>query len=825
MTMLIDVDTLPAGARGGRRTSRFWAPRTGPIAHLREALASDVVLVRGPAGVGKTSLLRQFATSLHDDPDLGVQIIDGSTTTPEHLIRIAQAFAEGPSRHVLLVDNHTEGVGVTSEDLLDMLRADEELRIVVATRYATGLESPLVALEFDVHIVAPHRLRMTRDELALVLELNGIETTEVAVDELADHTHGWLALGQLASARLRLEALSLRTRDEAIAVAEYANEALTTDMEERLGIPITDEVRLLAVAPYINAALADAMGIDSRSGGTAELLVHLQRAGFVWPSSTRLVLAEPLRQHWLRHISAREPELVASSRVRLLDHLVSAGEPLLAAQLAADADQWRTVASILRTSAPEIWARDEEAFAHVLARLRASSPTAPLAVEALLALDPETALSPETPGLAVAALNGLPDAKTAATGNLEGLTLRVSLLRAAGRFALATEAASLLIDRLRRVREHEPTATAEGWYQAGMTALAMGRLRDAAQSLRQAESLAPPARRTRARGALAVIALLDGDVRGAASIVEENRDDIWLSSPWGEGLRIARAWLQLEAGDAVSARSLLDEIPSTQGARELWPYAASIHALAFLLSGAASDALALLRTWSGRARSVPPSHYQSTQLLTARAKVLIALRQAKKALALFEGPFALSPATAPAIALSHLYAGRTHDAFVMSVKWGLHSEPAPRAALESLVVSVVADVRLNGVTAHRTAAQRAESLSMRHDLWSPWSAVAPEDRALVLQMLSPAARERVTRLSSFFASSVSVPHLTKREQVVLTHLTPTSTIADIARILVVSPNTVKTQLQSLYRKLEVSDRSSAIRAAHTWGLIETETEA
>lgn len=824
--MLIDVDTLPAGARVTRRTSRFWAPREGPISHLREALASDIVLLRGPTGVGKTSLLRQFALTLQDDTEIGVQLIDGNLTPPESIDRIAEGFASGPSRHVLLIDDHVEGVGVSSEHLLQMLHADSELRIVVGTRYATGLESPLVALEFDVHVVPAARLRMTRDELALVLALNGVETTEAATDELAERTHGWPALGQLASARLRLEGLPLRTREEAIAVADYAGAALTSDMEQRLDIPITDEVRLLAVAPFINAALAEAMGIDSTTGSTAELLVHLQHAGLVWPSSTRLVLAEPIREQWLRDISARTPGVVTTARLSLLNHLVEAGEPLLAAQIAADAEQWQTLASVLRDSAPEIWARDADSFAHLVGRLRDSAPTDPLSIDVLLALDPDTALSPETPGLAVSALGRLPDAKTAAAAsNLEALTLRISLLRAAGRFALATESASLLVDGLRRHRDAEPEASAEGWYQAGMTAFAMGRLRDAAQSLRQSERLASPAGRSRVRGALAVIALLDGDVRGASGIVSQNRDDNWTASPWGEGLRVATAWLQLEGGDPASARALLDQIPSTRGARELWPYAASIHALAFLLSGAASDSLGLLRVWAVRARSTPPSHYQSTQLLTARAKVLIALRQARKALALFEGPFSLSPATAPAIALSQLYAGRTHEAFVMSVKWGLHHEPAPRAALESLVVSVVADVRLNGVSAHRTAAQRAESLSIQHDLWSPWSAVAPEDRALVLQMLTPAARERVSERRSFFASSVSVPHLTKREQVVLAHLTPTSTIADIARVLVVSPNTVKTQLQSLYRKLEVSDRSSAIRAAHAWGLIEIETEA
>lgn len=822
--MLIDVEATPTNARSARRTSRFWAPRDAALARLEEALSGDVVLVRGPAGVGKTSLLRQFAASLEDDHARGVQLLDGASASATSLPRVLEAFAEGPSAHILLVDNFSDDTGLSTENLLDMLRSDPDLRIIVATRLSTGLESPLVALEFDVQVIAAENLRMTRQELATVLALNGVESSDVAIDVLAEHTYGWAALGQLASTRLRLEGMALRTQDDAVAAARYAVAALTNDMEQRLALPVTDEMRLLAVAPYITAPLAEAIGMDTTAVLTRDLLVRMQAAGLVWPGSSRVTLAEPIRDQWLGEITARSPQLVSTARLRLLDHLVEGGEPLLAAQLSADSGQWNTLAGVLRSAGPEIWARDREAFGRLVASLRNGAPAEARVVDALLALDAETASSPETPAQVVGALGRLPDAKTAAAGNIEALILRVSLLRAAGRFALATEASSLLSDALRRRRDIEEHAVHEGWYQIGMTAFAMGKLRDAALALGQTERAAPPARRMRARGALAVIALLEGDVRGARVIVEENRDDAWFASPWGEGMRVADAWLLLENGDAAGARARFDAIPATAGARELWPFAASAHALSFLLSGAASDALGLLRAWTGRARSTPPSHYQSTQLLTARAKVLIALRQARKALALFEGPFALSPATAPAIALSQLYAGRTHEAYVMSVKWGLHYEPSPRAALESLVVSVVADVRLNGVEAHRTAVQRAEALSTRHDLWGPWSAVAPEDRQLVLRMLSPAARAVVSERPSFFASSVSVPHLTKREQVVLAHLTPTSTIADIARALVVSPNTVKTQLQSLYRKLEVSDRSSAIRAAHAWGLIEGDAE-
>lgn len=822
--MLIDVDSIPTGVRATRRISRFWAPRPASLALLRDALSSDVVLLRGPAGVGKTSLLRQFAASLDDDAQSGVQFVDGSVTMPESVPQILAAFCDGPSTHVLLIDNHTEGSGLSTEHLLHLLRSDPALRIVVATRQATGLESPLVAIEFDVQVIPTEHLLMTRDELAEVLELNGVATTEVGIDALAERTHGWPALVQLAAARLRLEGMPLRTRDEAMAAAGYANAAFTTDLEQRLDMPVSDDVRLLAVAPHVTVAIADAMGVDPREGSTGELVAHLQDAGFMWPSSTRLTLAEPVREQWLREITAHRPDDVGRARLNLLAHLVAGGEPLLAAQLAADAEQWATLAGVLRSSGPEIWARDPEGFRRLVSLLRTRAPMTPAVVDALLTLDPDTAVSLETPGLVVSALGQLPDAKSAASGDLDALILRVSLLRAAGRFALATEAAALLSDAARRSGELSDEMACEAWYQVGMTSFAMGRLRDARVMLGQSERIAPPALRMRARGAIAVVDLLEGDVRGAQQVVAPDRDDNWRGSPWGEGLHLAEAWLRLEAGDAAGARALLDRLPATAGARELWPFAAAVHALAFLLSGSASDALGLLRTWMSRARSTPPSHYQSTQILTARAKVLIALRQARKALSLFEGPFALASTTAPAIALSHLYAGRTHEAFVMSVKWGLHHEPSPRAALESLVVSIVADLRLNGVAAHRTAAQRAEALSIRHDLWSPWSAVAPEDRALVLQMLSPASRDEITRRCSFFASSVSVPHLTKREQVVLAHLTPSSTIADIARTLVVSPNTVKTQLQSLYRKLEVSDRSSAIRAAHAWGLIDTETE-
>ena len=60
--------------------------------------------------------------------------------------------------------------------------------------------------------------------------------------------------------------------------------------------------------------------------------------------------------------------------------------------------------------------------------------------------------------------------------------------------------------------------------------------------------------------------------------------------------------------------------------------------------------------------------------------------------------------------------------------------------------------------------------------------------------------------------------LTKRERVVLAHLTEETTLDDIARRLFVTRNTVKSQVRSAYRKLGVSTRAEAVERARELGL-------
>jgi LuxR family maltose regulon positive regulatory protein len=71
--------------------------------------------------------------------------------------------------------------------------------------------------------------------------------------------------------------------------------------------------------------------------------------------------------------------------------------------------------------------------------------------------------------------------------------------------------------------------------------------------------------------------------------------------------------------------------------------------------------------------------------------------------------------------------------------------------------------------------------------------------------------------------SALVEPVTSRERVVLRYLPTLLTLTDIARELSVSPNTVKTHLRHLYRKLAVGNRRDAVRAARRLGLLTGES--
>jgi two-component system response regulator DesR len=61
--------------------------------------------------------------------------------------------------------------------------------------------------------------------------------------------------------------------------------------------------------------------------------------------------------------------------------------------------------------------------------------------------------------------------------------------------------------------------------------------------------------------------------------------------------------------------------------------------------------------------------------------------------------------------------------------------------------------------------------------------------------------------------------LTAREREVVSHISRGETNAEIAKVLFLSPHTVKEHTSAIYRKLGVRNRAQAVKAAQRLGLI------
>jgi len=85
-----------------------------------------------------------------------------------------------------------------------------------------------------------------------------------------------------------------------------------------------------------------------------------------------------------------------------------------------------------------------------------------------------------------------------------------------------------------------------------------------------------------------------------------------------------------------------------------------------------------------------------------------------------------------------------------------------------------------------------------------------------LQLLRP--DEPIAQQVHLRGPGTLAPALTRRERIVLAHLSSDVTLEAIASELWVSRNTVKSQVRSLYRKIGVSTRADALAWATSEGL-------
>jgi LuxR family maltose regulon positive regulatory protein len=139
-----------------------------------------------------------------------------------------------------------------------------------------------------------------------------------------------------------------------------------------------------------------------------------------------------------------------------------------------------------------------------------------------------------------------------------------------------------------------------------------------------------------------------------------------------------------------------------------------------------------------------------------------------------------------------------------------------RAAAEAAAIEAAVLARFPPTPRSRGVVQQLGALLERTDQRLALALLPPADLARVSAALEAAGYAHVTAsvpLRSLLPEAGPDLLLSDRELAVLGRLMETGSIAEIASSLVVSANTVKTQLRSIYRKLGVRSREDAIAVA------------
>ena len=149
---------------------------------------------------------------------------------------------------------------------------------------------------------------------------------------------------------------------------------------------------------------------------------------------------------------------------------------------------------------------------------------------------------------------------------------------------------------------------------------------------------------------------------------------------------------------------------------------------------------------------------------------------------------------------------------------------SPRTLIDVQLLRGAIEMERGNLPLSDVSVDRALHAMARTGVRSPFRHIPP---ALLARMAvralerpqSDEARRILTRVAEATDGQVDDREaLSERERMVLVYVERKLTVAQIAAELFISPNTVKTHLRRLYRKLGVATRDEAIRKARSLGL-------
>jgi LuxR family maltose regulon positive regulatory protein len=309
-----------------------------------------------------------------------------------------------------------------------------------------------------------------------------------------------------------------------------------------------------------------------------------------------------------------------------------------------------------------------------------------------------------------------------------------------------------------------------------------------------------------------------GDLHEAHTYIEQAHSDEWTdeqrSMYTGTFYRIAEAVAALERFDPIAAQAHLAAMVNDPRTIEHWITIAKTQALTSLVSGRPGEALSRMDALSAM-RIEGRSSATRSALAPTRALLQLALGARDAAGVILQRDAPAAPYRHVAQARLELVVGH-NGAALRELRIVAGADVPSRTVAEAATVEAAALLRFS---------TSARSVAVVDHLGS---LLEQTEQRLALAFIPPGDLERVRAaltdhgfghlfdgldVRSVLPDASPSTILTGRELIVLDALMRTGSPTRIASDLVVSVNTVKTQLRSIYRKLGVSSRDEAIAVA------------
>lgn len=290
---------------------------------------------------------------------------------------------------------------------------------------------------------------------------------------------------------------------------------------------------------------------------------------------------------------------------------------------------------------------------------------------------------------------------------------------------------------------------------------------------------------------------------------------------------VGETFLLLDEGDFDAALRVVRRCESYVETAEFWPFLAAVRLLARIGRGESPAEAGRLQTLLD-APTPPPGTGANTATRTLAGLLAIAWLAAGRLAAaerVLSAHHRRAPELVPARALRLLLTGRPATVLDRLSSWSELPGHTTRTRAATLSIAAAAAGRAGHDALAVDLIGRAHEAAADEGLRMHLSLLPVADR----RALADTARRRGgdavadyldTVRGDLLPATLWLPVLTRRESIVLTALASVSSRDEIARRLSVSPNTVKTQLRQIYRKLGVTNREAAIRMAARHELID-----